>query len=640
MDKKYTGKDGISIKLITNKIEKEIGKKHEGKKKSKVGLRKTYKSGTLKSDDMKKISIGLSLLFSLYDNGIYSQRDKFELGDIDISKTKAGIWNFRHVLDHCLLNAQRLSSKEYEYKRELEILESCSDIAQAARDGIILKKESRKEKIDGKEKDVFYDTSMTDSEVIRKIEEYEKMSYSIENNKLKNYIELGFAAAGILGTLSKTIKESKKEQKVEPRGLAIGLLPIVASAIPLMRSKENWRKEREKERLLKSKSFSFKRDSIFNEQISYSSKKDSIVTTSKARAEEKRWIGEREKEQITSGIFLQTAIAIITGIYISSKTKINKDGKIDGKTFAHALLSMQATKGTVDAIIKAISRMDDMKAENERYKQICEEIRDIISQMEEKVYPLESANKPFEKLEIKNFEGKFYPKKNYETDEVSYSTKISVPEFSMKKGETVLLSGESGTGKSTFLRLLKRGDINNQKCIKLDDSYQVDNLGNQYISFRPDIELGNETNLLFQITGKGSISELDQKEKDRLIKIMKELELDSGLNSNKLLEQMASKKFMEYSTGQQKRLALSKLFYRINDGTSAIIVDEPVGNVEDRLIRQQLEMIKSYAKKQDVMLLIVTHRLDAVKDMVDKRYNIDNNGLMKEIPVVKEMDER
>lgn len=147
----------------------------------------------------------------------------------------------------------------------------------------------------------------------------------------------------------------------------------------------------------------------------------------------------------------------------------------------------------------------------------------------------------------------------------------------MRRGDIVLLSGESGLGKSTFLRLLKIGDINNRLCIQINDREKVDCLGREYISFRPSINLGNENSVLTQITGKQNISELTEQEKQNLIKIMGELNLDFP----NLLEQSATKKFMEFSTGQQKRLALSKLFYRIDDGTSVIIVDEPVGNVKD-----------------------------------------------------------
>ncbi len=254
--------------------------------------------------------------------------------------------------------------------------------------------------------------------------------------------------------------------------------------------------------------------------------------------------------------------------------------------------------------------------------------------MEEKVYCLNGAEQSFDSLEINNLKGKFYPKKNYETDEITYATTIDIPEFSMKRGDVVLLSGESGAGKSTFLRLLKRGDANNRNCIKLDNGQKVDNLGNEYISFRPSIELGNETNVLYQLTGKESVSDLDENEVKKLTGILRELKLDFP----DLLEQLASRKFMEFSTGQQRRLALSKLFYRIDDGTSVIIVDEPVGNVEDSLIREQLEMIKNYAESRNVMLLLTTHRLNLAQDLVTKRYHIDSDGVLKQIPIEKKKE--
>lgn len=637
MKKNYQGKDGISIKIIKNAINNVIKEKIQNEKKSKIRLKKKYTPGTLKSDDMKKITIGLSLLHELIYNNLYSQKSELLLGDKDISKAKVNIWNFRNILDSCSRDLYRLSSMQYDYKLQMEVLENYADIAQAARDGVILKQEIRKEKSNGKEKQVIYDTSMTDLEIMQKIQDYERLSDNIETKKLRNYLELGLGIAGILGTLSKTILGPKKENKTDKKGVAIGIATVCSNIIPII-GNPNWRQIREKQRALKDRTSNLKNNAIYNEQISNNAKKDSIEAAKKSYIEELDWRKKQNRNETIYSSTILAAIALITGMYINSKVTVNENGKIEGKSLSHALLSLQVTKDSFDSTIRAISKIGEMKLINEEYKQACKELREIIKQMEEKVYPLQGTKKTFERLEIKNFEGKFYPKKNYETGETIYSTKLTIPQFSMKKGEVVLLSGESGTGKSTFLRLLKRGDINNRKCIKLDGE-EFDNLGDQYISFRPDTELGNETNILFQITGRESVSSLNKQEKTNLIRIMRELELDSGLDSKELLEQMASKKFMEYSTGQQKRLALSKLFYRITDGTSAIIVDEPVGNVEDRLIRQQLEMIKKYAKKQGVMLLMITHRIDAVKDLVDKRYNIDNNGLMKEIQIKKEVDE-
>lgn len=124
---------------------------------------------------------------------------------------------------------------------------------------------------------------------------------------------------------------------------------------------------------------------------------------------------------------------------------------------------------------------------------------------------------------------------------------------------------------------------------------------------------------------------MSEEEQFNLLSILNELKFTSP----DLLNELASKKFMEFSTGQQKRLALSKLFYRIDDGTSVIIVDEPVGNVEDSLIKEQFEMIKNYAMSRNVMLLLTTHRIDLAEEFATKRYNINNSGVLEQLPVKK-----
>lgn len=64
------------------------------------------------------------------------------------------------------------------------------------------------------------------------------------------------------------------------------------------------------------------------------------------------------------------------------------------------------------------------------------------------------------------------------------------------------------------------------------------------------------------------------------------------------------------------------------------------GNVEDSLIKEQLELIKKYAKQQNVMLILTTHRLDLAEPFADKRYHIGNDGVMREMKVkAKTMEE-
>lgn len=290
-----------------------------------------------------------------------------------------------------------------------------------------------------------------------------------------------------------------------------------------------------------------------------------------------------------------------------------------------------SSKGIAGYFASFIQNTAESKKNEVEFKELCKKAQDILKQMEEKVYSIEGAKHPFDSIKINNLTGKFYPKKDYETGKTNYSTIIKIPEFSMKRGDIVLLSGESGNGKSTFLRLLKRGDINNRKAIELDNGEKVDSLGNEYIAFKPSTNLGDETNVLYQITGKNSISDLTKEEKEKLLSILEELKMDS----TNILEDIATKKFMEFSTGQQKRLALSKMFYLMNDENSVIIVDEPVGNVEDNLIREQLEMIKNYAQSKNLMLILTTHRLDLVEDLVTKKYNINTDGVLEQLPIQK-----
>lgn len=44
-------------------------------------------------------------------------------------------------------------------------------------------------------------------------------------------------------------------------------------------------------------------------------------------------------------------------------------------------------------------------------------------------------------------------------------------------------------------------------------------------------------------------------------------------------------------------------------------------------------MIKKYAKEKNVMLLLTTHRLDLAKDLATKRYHINQNGVLEQMPV-------
>ena len=629
MDLHFNGKNGISAKLITSKIKKEASRDNKEKKRK---IRKSFKSGNLSAKDMKNIAFGLEMLGRIINESYNNQYSELLQGDKDVSKFRKDIIEFRDIMADFLRRIKVGAREEYFVRKRIELLPNYSQIAQAARDGVILKKDTRHEIINGEEKEITYDTTMTSKEVIDVLYHYEKTLERLQFERWNNYIGLGLGLAGTLGIMTNGDKNKTKEKDkgtlITLGSTAVGGLKLLQGVIEKDKNQEIWRIEDEQYRLRK--------DLLEKEQISYQAEMDTIKDIKALSEQQRKLENRRDNKELLFEMSIDLAAALISGLYISKNISFKENGKIDGKSLATALVSLNSMKNVSGNFIRSIKGFQDTRNLEIEYEALLKKVQEIISQMEEKVYPLRGAESTFDSMKIKNFNGKFYPKRNYETGEIEFGTVINIPEFSMKRGDIVLLSGESGTGKSTFLRLLKRGDINNRNCIRLNNNQEVDNLGNEYISFRPSIELGDEKNTLFQITGKQNISDLDEKEKENLLRIMKEL----NLNFPNLLEQLASKKFMEFSTGQQRRLALSKLFYRIDDGTSVIIVDEPVGNVEDKLIREQLEMIRKYAIEKNVMLLLTTHRIDLAEDLATKRYHINKEGNLEQLPIVDKNKER
>lgn len=629
MKEKLIGQTGTSIKIVTGQIQKRLKKGNTQTKKGR-DIRQPHNLGTLSAKDWRNVSLGLTVLSRLMREGFIMQDNEMLSGDKDISRVRRELVGYKDVIEDFARRINFYARDEYDIQSRMEQLKDYSEIAQAARDGVIIKQERRREKVNGEEKEVIYDTSMTHSEVINILMSYNRQANSLRYNRLDSYLGLGLGVAGMVGTMAKEKGAFDRENKKSGASLiSFGATAVAGLKLIQGMSEED---ERKQQWQLRGQQNRLTNELFDNEQVSSRAEDDAIARIKDIAMEEKKLINKIENKRLIFDVATDLAIAIISGMYINKNIRIKENGKIDGKTLASALVSLQASRGIAGNLMTAAHGIQNARKDEQEFRELCKKVQEILSQMEEKVYPLEGAKTSFESMQIRDFEGRFYPKKNYETGETQFSTKIKIPEFSMKRGDVVLLSGESGAGKSTFLRLLKRGDINNRNCITLDNGEQVDNLGNEYISFRPSINLGDETNVLFQLTGKSNVSDLDENERANLSKILKELNLDFP----NLLEQLASKKFMEFSTGQQRRLALSKLFYRIDDGTSVIIVDEPVGNVEDKLIREQLEMIKKYAKEKNVMLLLTTHRLDLAQDLATKRYHINQEGVLEQIPIQRE----
>ena len=195
----------------------------------------------------------------------------------------------------------------------------------------------------------------------------------------------------------------------------------------------------------------------------------------------------------------------------------------------------------------------------------------------------------------------------------------------------VLISRNKGSGKTSFLNLLRSGDINNRGCLILDGKEKVDNLGNQVLSSDVSMTLGNNSSLLFQITGKKHIDELSSEGEDSELSRLQNLINELGFEDPNILNKLSQLKYQDFSEGEKKSLKLLRLFYRISGKESIIILDEPIDNVEDKLIKKQFELVSKIAKRHNIAILMVTHRKNIARKVVDREYEIDNEtGVMQE----------
>lgn len=630
MGKKYIPNIGQTVKIITSKIKTNLGSKPKKRKYTRI---EKFKTGKFKNSDLIYIIRGIEFLEIVGDTGLEAilrnlNSDNKELKPETVKLItllrlgKGPLFDFLNMYEnnmHLKFNAER----------EIANLENMYDIIQSSRDGIITKKKKIKDKDkNGKEKDVEIEISMSEEEIASIISEYESQLHYIQDNKFSTYLGLGMSLASMLGAICSESKKSKNIAK------ALGITGLISVGTLIGRkyvTKDYKEKVGDKMRDVRRLSGNL----VENEPSSVIEEKDKLN-----EIKDNIHIAHGEEIKIENKVNLMKAIEIISMSILTGMIgveKLKNAEKLDAKTISQILVEISQNSYLIRNIMDNVTFMYKFQHENQKLKEYEEEVEDIVRQIEEKQDPLIEIQKPFESLEIKNLKGKFYQETNQDTGKVNFRHNIEIPEFSIRKGEVVLLSGKSGIGKSTFIRLLKRGDINNRNAILIDGEEVVDKLGKQFIAVKADKKLGIYSNVLEEITGKESISEVTIEEREKLEKVLKDVKLES----EKILEDLSSKDYNQFSTGQKKRLALAQALYRTTENPSIILVDEPVGNVEDELIDEQLKSIIQAIKDVGAMGIVVTHRVDLAQRYVDKHYCIEDDGVMREKRTIeKEVEEK
>ena len=199
----------------------------------------------------------------------------------------------------------------------------------------------------------------------------------------------------------------------------------------------------------------------------------------------------------------------------------------------------------------------------------------------------------------------------------NYSSEIQLkfPDFSLSKGEQVLILGQSGCGKTTLLHLLSgllkpnSGDVNieNEDISKMSgaalDNFRGANIGVVFQTphFIEALTVKENLTLTQTLAGKS-------KDTDKIKTLLADLGVESKLNA----------KLNALSVGEKQRVSIARALV---NSPALILADEPTSALDDKNCDAVLKLVREQAKKHNSTLLIVTHD-NRLKDQFDKRIEL------------------
>lgn len=207
-------------------------------------------------------------------------------------------------------------------------------------------------------------------------------------------------------------------------------------------------------------------------------------------------------------------------------------------------------------------------------------------------------------------------KKVYKMGEVNIEA-LSGVNFSVDKGEFVVVAGASGAGKSTILNILGGMDSPTSGEIIVDGKYINDYSNKELITYRRyDIGFVFQFyNLVQNLTAKENVELATQICKDPLNidDIMEAVGLQDRKNNFPA----------QLSGGEQQRVAIARALAK---NPKILLCDEPTGALDYNTGKSILKLLQDMCRTMEMTVIIITHNL-ALTPMGDKVIRVKNGKI-------------
>ena len=209
-------------------------------------------------------------------------------------------------------------------------------------------------------------------------------------------------------------------------------------------------------------------------------------------------------------------------------------------------------------------------------------------------------------------------KKKYKMGEVEIDALGGV-DFSVNKGEFVIIAGASGAGKSTILIILGGMDTVSSGKVIVDNNEISKYSQKDLITYRRyDIGFVFQFyNLVQNLTARENVELATQISK-------KPLDIDKVLDSVGLKDRKNNFP-SQLSGGEQQRVAIARA---IAKNPKLLLCDEPTGALDYNTGKAILKLLQDTCRKEGVTVIIITHNL-ALTPMGDKVIEVKNGKIQK-----------
>lgn len=198
--------------------------------------------------------------------------------------------------------------------------------------------------------------------------------------------------------------------------------------------------------------------------------------------------------------------------------------------------------------------------------------------------------------------------------------------FNINKGECILILGENGSGKSTFLNIISGLVKPNAGEILIDNNINIyENKSNWFkeINYvQQDIFLLKKTikeNIIL-----GNVKNFDVLKFDKINKLLLLDQAFSVLNNK--LETIVGVGGVNLSGGQKQIISIARALYKNGD---IFLFDEP-SSALDSYYQKILAKIIEFLKNNNKTIIIITHDILLFKEFANVIYKIDSGNFVKQ----------